>query len=321
MRDYGRSSKKILERKGALSQEELYVCYEKVSLELERGEVDRGIWAKSFADARGDEQVTKAIYIELKVEALLSKRKSEGTHEKPVVEEAKEKTSKQPKRSIARSKLDLQNMSLGDKACFFVSVTAVAIFLADVGTTISMGLPVKLSEVFFGRFVLLYVMMPFSVWRLIHHGYFLRESKSSAVFEEKTVPQNKISKNLGTPSPDQAVFEAFRTKLPESKPPPVRPDSLLISFLAVACVLAALLLTIYFVPRLSSIQDNRIAQEDNQDKSSLAESRLIIATKQDLGVLAQALEVYRLDNGHYPSTDQGLNALVRKPIGLPAPRN
>ncbi len=39
------------------------------------------------------------------------------------------------------------------------------------------------------------------------------------------------------------------------------------------------------------------------------------------GVLAQALDVYRLDNGHYPSTDQGLNALVRKPIGLPAPRN
>ena len=34
----------------------------------------------------------------------------------------------------------------------------------------------------------------------------------------------------------------------------------------------------------------------------------------------QALELYKLDNGRYPTTDQGLEALVRAPSGDPAPR-
>jgi general secretion pathway protein G len=37
--------------------------------------------------------------------------------------------------------------------------------------------------------------------------------------------------------------------------------------------------------------------------------------------IANALDLYRLDNGHYPSTQQGLEALVRKPDGNPEPRN
>jgi general secretion pathway protein G len=35
----------------------------------------------------------------------------------------------------------------------------------------------------------------------------------------------------------------------------------------------------------------------------------------------QALKIYRLDNGTYPSTEQGLNALVQKPTGNPQPAN
>lgn len=34
-----------------------------------------------------------------------------------------------------------------------------------------------------------------------------------------------------------------------------------------------------------------------------------------------ALESYRLDNDYYPSTEQGLNALVTRPVGPSAPRN
>ncbi|RZM09801.1 MAG: type II secretion system protein GspG [Sphingomonas sp.] len=41
----------------------------------------------------------------------------------------------------------------------------------------------------------------------------------------------------------------------------------------------------------------------------------------DLKTLSAALKMYRLDNGDYPSTQQGLAALVNKPSGLPAPRN
>ena len=47
----------------------------------------------------------------------------------------------------------------------------------------------------------------------------------------------------------------------------------------------------------------------------------IVAAKQDIGALAQALKLYRLDNHVYPTTDQGLNALVVKPTTAPLPTN
>ena len=37
--------------------------------------------------------------------------------------------------------------------------------------------------------------------------------------------------------------------------------------------------------------------------------------------IANALDLYRLDNSHYPSTQQGLEALVSKPSGSPEPKN
>ena len=47
----------------------------------------------------------------------------------------------------------------------------------------------------------------------------------------------------------------------------------------------------------------------------------ITAAETDLRVLASALDMYRLDNFQYPSTDQGLEALVRRPSGFPEPKN
>jgi general secretion pathway protein G len=40
----------------------------------------------------------------------------------------------------------------------------------------------------------------------------------------------------------------------------------------------------------------------------------------DLASLAQALNLYRLDNGGYPTTDQGLAALVERPTTPPVPK-
>ncbi|MFT4174243.1 MAG: type II secretion system major pseudopilin GspG [Rhodocyclaceae bacterium] len=45
------------------------------------------------------------------------------------------------------------------------------------------------------------------------------------------------------------------------------------------------------------------------------------AARQDVGAIMQALKLYRLDNGQYPSGDQGLRALVDKPTANPAPSN
>ncbi len=41
----------------------------------------------------------------------------------------------------------------------------------------------------------------------------------------------------------------------------------------------------------------------------------IAKVKSDIAVLSQALETYKLHNFHYPSTDQGLPALVSQPDG------
>lgn len=47
----------------------------------------------------------------------------------------------------------------------------------------------------------------------------------------------------------------------------------------------------------------------------------VIAAKQDVATLVQALKLYRLDNLRYPTTEQGLQALVAKPAVEPVPAN
>ena len=41
----------------------------------------------------------------------------------------------------------------------------------------------------------------------------------------------------------------------------------------------------------------------------------------DIVALENALDMYKLDNSRYPTTEQGLEALVSKPQGEPEPRN
>jgi general secretion pathway protein G len=47
----------------------------------------------------------------------------------------------------------------------------------------------------------------------------------------------------------------------------------------------------------------------------------IAAAKQDIGSIVQALKLYKLDNMRYPTTEQGLQALVKKPTSAPIPPN
>lgn len=47
----------------------------------------------------------------------------------------------------------------------------------------------------------------------------------------------------------------------------------------------------------------------------------VIAAKQDINSIVQALKLYRLDIGRYPTTEQGLSALVAKPTTEPIPQN
>ena len=50
------------------------------------------------------------------------------------------------------------------------------------------------------------------------------------------------------------------------------------------------------------------------------EARMVKA-QQDIRQLESALQMYKLDNFYYPSTQQGLQALVSKPSGDPPARN
>lgn len=53
----------------------------------------------------------------------------------------------------------------------------------------------------------------------------------------------------------------------------------------------------------------------NVDKANIAK------VKSDIRGIESALNLYRLDNFNYPSTDQGLDALVNQPGGAPEARN
>jgi len=52
-----------------------------------------------------------------------------------------------------------------------------------------------------------------------------------------------------------------------------------------------------------------------------ADDARVTAARSDVNNLMQALKLYRLDNQRYPSADQGLSALVRKPTSGAIPSN
>ncbi|NPT36305.1 type II secretion system protein GspG [Paraburkholderia xenovorans] len=53
-----------------------------------------------------------------------------------------------------------------------------------------------------------------------------------------------------------------------------------------------------------------------QDRADAARG---VAAKQDIDTIMQAIKLYHLDNGSYPTQDQGLQALVKKPTTDPVP--
>ena len=52
-----------------------------------------------------------------------------------------------------------------------------------------------------------------------------------------------------------------------------------------------------------------------------ADDAKVTAARADVATIMQQLKLYRLDNGFYPSTDQGLQALLVRPTTNPQPMN
>ncbi len=77
----------------------------------------------------------------------------------------------------------------------------------------------------------------------------------------------------------------------------------LIEILVVLVILATL---------IAAVAPNILGRSD--------EARITVA-KGDLKAISNALDLYKLDNYTYPTTEQGLEALVSKPSGFPEPKN
>ena len=77
--------------------------------------------------------------------------------------------------------------------------------------------------------------------------------------------------------------------------------------------LIEIMVVVVIIGILASVVVPRIM--DNPDKARVAKAR------NDIQALGGALDLYRLDNYVYPTTDQGLEALVAQPTSSPEPPN
>ncbi len=77
--------------------------------------------------------------------------------------------------------------------------------------------------------------------------------------------------------------------------------------------LLELLVVLLILALLVSIVAPRLIDKPDQAR--------VQAARADMQTIVQALRLYKLDNGAYPSAAQGLEALVKKPEAAPQPPN
>ena len=85
------------------------------------------------------------------------------------------------------------------------------------------------------------------------------------------------------------------------------------AFLARGFTLIEIMVVIVILGVLAALVVPRVLDRPDEARA--------VAAKSDIASIMQALKLYRLDNQRYPTTDQGLNALVAKPVDPPVPPN
>lgn len=78
--------------------------------------------------------------------------------------------------------------------------------------------------------------------------------------------------------------------------------------------LIELMIVVIIIAALSAMVVPRLSNRSEQAKITVAEADI----NSNIGL---ALKLYKLDNGRYPTTSQGLKALLSRPSSSPAPRN
>ena len=77
--------------------------------------------------------------------------------------------------------------------------------------------------------------------------------------------------------------------------------------------LIEILVVVVIIGILAAIVVPRVMDEPDRAR--------VVKAQQDIQALVTALNMYRLDNYVFPSTDQGLEALIRRPSGQPEAPN
>jgi general secretion pathway protein G len=73
------------------------------------------------------------------------------------------------------------------------------------------------------------------------------------------------------------------------------------------------MVVVVIIGMLAALVGNRVIGQ--------SEAAKVTAAKTQIKYFQQALELYRLNNGFFPTTEQGLRALVEKPTIRPEPMN
>ena len=81
-----------------------------------------------------------------------------------------------------------------------------------------------------------------------------------------------------------------------------------------AFTLIEIMIVIMIIASLAAIVVPRLSGRSDQAKVSIAEADIN-------SNISLALKLYQLDNGNYPASDQGLDALLVKPSSNPVPAN
>jgi general secretion pathway protein G len=101
-------------------------------------------------------------------------------------------------------------------------------------------------------------------------------------------------------------------------------------FRPILIIIVLVLICVFFIPKMiknNNLSDTQeeISNTENTEEdyrvSTAVNKAIVLKAKSDIMSFETAIKMYRLDNGVYPTTKQGLQALVKKTKINPIPEN